>query len=199
MPLSAAVYIYLSDNTRIYNSVFYRNNSASVGGIGCFFSYPKIGYNDFYNNSGGNFGDCMLDLGDTMCCVNYNRLPADQFSNIFRDPLFRKPSSHDFMPQALSPLLDAATDTNSYCPQNGPMLDIGLFEYSYLIGDCNVDGSFNLADILFLINYIFHQGAAPVPLWSGDFNLDRRTNLVDVGNMINYIFKHGPAACDFLK
>ena len=194
-----AVYIYLSDNTRIYNSAFYSNKSANVGGIGCFFSYPEIGYNDFYNNSGGNFGDCMLELGDTTCCQNYNHIPADQYSNIYRDPQFRKPSSHDFMPTALSPLIDAATDTNSLCPQNGPILDIGLFEYSYLIGDCNVDNTFNLADIFFLINYIFNGGPVPLPLWSGDFNLDRRANLADVVTMINYIFKDGRAACDYLQ
>jgi len=191
-----AVYIYLSDNTKIYNSVFYRNNSASVGGIGCFFSFPEIGFNDFYDNTGGNFGDCLAGLGDTSCCFNYNRLPADQYSNIFRDPQFRNPGAHDFMPVAQSPLVDGASQISPLCPLNGIRLDIGLFEYSYVIGDCNVDQSFNISDIFFLINYIFFQGPAPLPVLSGDFNLDRKANIVDIQNMLNYIFKNCPGPCD---
>ena len=191
-----AVYIYLSDNTRIYNSVFYRNNSASVGGIGCFFSFPEIGFNDFYNNPGGDFGDCLTGLGDTSCCLNYNLLPADQYSNIFRDPLFRNPGAHDFMPAAQSPLVDGTSEISLLCPLNGIRLDIGLFEYSYLIGDCNVDQSFNISDIFFLINYIFYKGPAPLPKLSGDFNLDRRANIADVQKMLFYIFNNSPGPCD---
>jgi hypothetical protein len=84
---AGAIYIRLSSNVIIKNSVFYKNNNQTEtpsGGIGCYNSFPYIGYNDFYDNSGGDFGNCNYNYGDTSCCKNFNRIPCDSFFNIFR-------------------------------------------------------------------------------------------------------------------
>jgi len=64
------------------------------------------------------------------------------------------------------------------------------------LGDADDDAIVTVADIVFLINYIFVGGDAPQPLMTGDPNCDGRTNLADVVYLINYVFTGGPAPCD---
>jgi len=64
-----------------------------------------------------------------------------------------------------------------------------------LPGDANGDGRVDVGDAVFLINFIFKGGAAPVPLSSGDANCDGTTNVGDAVFIINYVFKGGPEPC----
>jgi hypothetical protein len=59
-------------------------------------------------------------------------------------------------------------------------------------GDANGDGLINSADVVYLINYLFKGGPAPVPLEAGDCNGDGIINSADVVYLINYLFKGGP-------
>ena len=59
-------------------------------------------------------------------------------------------------------------------------------------GDANGDGSVNIGDAVFIINYIFKGGSAPNPLAAGDANGDGFINIGDAVHLINYIFKSGP-------
>jgi M6 family metalloprotease-like protein len=60
-----------------------------------------------------------------------------------------------------------------------------------LCGDANGDGTVNVGDAVYLINYIFKGGPAPDPLCSGDANGDGVVNIADAVYLINYIFKGG--------
>lgn len=59
--------------------------------------------------------------------------------------------------------------------------------------DLNGDGLLTISDVIYLINYLFKGGAAPVPIQSGDCNCDVRVTVSDVVYFINYLFKGGPA------
>ena len=59
-------------------------------------------------------------------------------------------------------------------------------------GDANGDGSVNVGDAVFLINYVFKSGPAPDPLCTGDANGDDSINVGDAVYLINYVFKSGP-------
>lgn len=64
----------------------------------------------------------------------------------------------------------------------------------YIAGDLNFDGSANLTDLIWLVNYVFKGGPAPDPeLWIGDVTADCKVNLADIIYLVNYIFKGGPA------
>lgn len=67
---------------------------------------------------------------------------------------------------------------------------------NYVCGDANGDLSVNVADAVFLINYVFKGGAAPDPLDSGDANGDLSVNVADAVFLINYVFKGGVPPCD---
>jgi hypothetical protein len=62
-----------------------------------------------------------------------------------------------------------------------------------LPGDLNADGKVNVADVSYLINYLFIGGPPPEPEWTGDTNADCQVNTTDVIYLINYLFIGGPA------
>jgi len=59
-------------------------------------------------------------------------------------------------------------------------------------GDCNDDGIIDLADVVYLLNYLYKNGSAPEPLRVGDVNCDGIVDLADVVYLINYLFRNGP-------
>ncbi len=71
----------------------------------------------------------------------------------------------------------------------------GLYTKPYVCGDANNDGSVNVADAVYLIDYIFSHGPAPNPLLAGDANGDGTINVADAVYLIEYIFSGGAAPC----
>ncbi|GEM_PF-1038432 len=60
------------------------------------------------------------------------------------------------------------------------------------LGDVNADWADNAQDIVFLVNYKFKNGPAPVPLYSGDIDGNCIINILDIIYHVNYKFKGGP-------
>jgi hypothetical protein len=80
-----------------------------------------------------------------------------------------------------------------YCGWN--IDDVRVVSYDcqgYYCGDANGDDLVNVGDAVYLINYVFREGPAPVPLESGDANADGSANVGDAVYLIAYIFKGGP-------
>jgi len=69
----------------------------------------------------------------------------------------------------------------------------GLSKPSFLHGDANGDQVIDLADVVFLINYLYKGDIPPNPLEAGDANCDGNVDLADVVYLINYLYKGGPA------
>lgn len=64
---------------------------------------------------------------------------------------------------------------------------------THLAGDANGDGVVELADVVFLLNYLYRSGPAPDPLAAGDPNDDCVVELGDLVYLINYLYQGGPA------
>ena len=62
----------------------------------------------------------------------------------------------------------------------------------YIRGDANADGLINIADAVYLLNYLFTGGPAPEPLAAGDANCDGKVDIADVVYLVNYLFLGGP-------
>ena len=60
-------------------------------------------------------------------------------------------------------------------------------------GDCNGDAVIELGDVVYLIDYMYKDGSAPLPLNAGDVNCDGVVELGDVVYLITYLYKAGPA------
>jgi hypothetical protein len=68
-------------------------------------------------------------------------------------------------------------------------------ENPFECGDANSDGRVNVADAVYLIQYIFLGGPAPDSINAGDANCDGTINLGDVVYLISYVFRGGPPPC----
>jgi hypothetical protein len=85
---------------------------------------------------------------------------------------------------------------------NHPNIDTCSYSWnfiygSYICGDANGDGSVNVSDAVYIINYIFIGGDAPDPLASANVNCDMGVNVSDAVWIINYIFIGGNDPCDW--
>ncbi|MFH2049789.1 MAG: MXAN_6640 family putative metalloprotease [bacterium] len=65
-------------------------------------------------------------------------------------------------------------------------------------GDANFDGDVLVSDLVYMVNYIFKGGPAPLPIEdSGDFSCVNGINVVDLTDMVKYLFKGGsPSPCN---
>jgi hypothetical protein len=72
----------------------------------------------------------------------------------------------------------------------GAGCDLGAFEVEPQ-GDANGDGARDVADVFYIINYLFAGG--PVPHGRANVNGDSAIDVADVFYLINYLFAGGPA------
>jgi len=59
-------------------------------------------------------------------------------------------------------------------------------------GDVTGDGKVDIADVVFLNNYLFINGPSPNPKEKGDVNCDGVVNIGDTLYLLNYLFIQGP-------
>jgi hypothetical protein len=61
----------------------------------------------------------------------------------------------------------------------------------FLRGDCNSDGSVNIADASFVLNFLFLGGRDPTCMDSNDANDDGAVNIADASFILNFLFLGG--------
>jgi hypothetical protein len=83
----------------------------------------------------------------------------------------------------------------SIYPQYVHCLDGDIILGGISCGDMNGSGDINIADIVFMVNYIFRLGPPPHDPRKGDIDCDLRVTIGDVVYLINYVFKGGPEPC----
>ncbi|GAB4318748.1 MAG: hypothetical protein Kow0074_08130 [Candidatus Zixiibacteriota bacterium] len=77
-----------------------------------------------------------------------------------------------------------------------PAVNVGLVSVAALIGDLNVDGVYDAADMNSLIDILFFNAPMPNPQGIADTNCDGFVDAVDLNNLINFLFFSGPAPCE---
>ena len=64
-----------------------------------------------------------------------------------------------------------------------------------LCGDADGSSHIDIADVVYMVNYIFRQGAPPQDTREGDVDCDLRVTIADVVYLVNHIFRAGPNPC----
>ncbi len=70
-----------------------------------------------------------------------------------------------------------------------------VWECTVVCGDANGDGSVDIGDAVFVLNYLYKGGLPPAcdPITDcGDVNLDQTVDLGDAIYLLNYLYKNGP-------
>jgi len=66
----------------------------------------------------------------------------------------------------------------------------------FLRGDANGDGVINVADVVYIVNFLYRGGDPPDPTDAGDANCDGIVNVADVVYLVNYLYRGGdPPGC----
>ena len=168
------------------------NNSTvpidSVSNVDCRTSNWQSFYGTSYSAStlliGGiaNIGGgipCMPVGEGPVARIYFPRTCFDTFTVAFDTTYINEPGK----------LLVVDCSASSYTPS----FTAGARTYeSFLYGDINADCSRNIADVVYLINYIFTHGAAPLPANAGDVNGDCSIDIADAVYYIGWIFSGGP-------
>jgi hypothetical protein len=88
--------------------------------------------------------------------------------------------------------LDSASHSSEY-----QAVPFTFLYQSFVCG--NVNGSAgedpDIADLTFLVQYMFKGGPEPIPLIAGSVNCDQEVDISDLTYLVNYMFKSGPAPC----
>ncbi len=96
-----------------------------------------------------------------------------------------------------------ATNIDSLNPGCETMLGHGLIDpvaavqmaSGFICGDADGSTEIDIADAVYLMNYIFRDGAPPYPAMAGDANSDGVLDIGDPVFLIFYIFRSGPPPC----
>lgn len=79
------------------------------------------------------------------------------------------------------------------CDSDGEFEDMMYVENQWeRSGDIKRDGSVDLGDVVYLINYLFKDSLAPEPLRVADVNGDEAVDIGDVVYLVGYLYKSGP-------
>ncbi|OGC76012.1 MAG: hypothetical protein A2145_00915 [candidate division Zixibacteria bacterium RBG_16_40_9] len=123
--------------------------------------------------------EALIPPGSGSLCNIYFTL-NDTVGPITLDTTFFEPSNHLSFVTGEPPV--------DYVPR----FTAGVFPILvYLPGDATGDRKVDLADLIFLVNYVFKGGPAPLIVVAGDANGDCKTDLGDIIFLVNYVFKGG--------
>ena len=67
---------------------------------------------------------------------------------------------------------------------------------AYEHGDANADGKVTIADVVYIINYLFKFGPDPIPFETGDVDCNNKTDIVDAVYLVNYLFRRDKPPCN---
>jgi hypothetical protein len=99
----------------------------------------------------------------------------------------------EFLPVTFEPQGDWGR-YNAYTDTEGtslvqPTTISGTIFTDAILGDANSDAMVDVADVVYLLNYLFKAGQPPAPLGLGDYNQDGEVNVADAVALLNYLFR----------
>jgi hypothetical protein len=121
--------------------------------------------------------DLTLDSGD---CAVYCKVKASSLTGLA--------DLQDLIDKGKAWILERDMD----CPG----CDV-LCPETFLVGDANGSGNWDIDDIVYLIGFVFPPGFPPTPctITSGDANCSCGVDIDDVVYLIAYVFSGGPPPC----
>ncbi len=83
--------------------------------------------------------------------------------------------------------------SSNLCGKESAYQDLPFSFLVFKSGDANNDGITDVADVVYLINYLYKNGPEPTPPQSADVVHDAILDISDLIYLLNYLYRHGPA------
>lgn len=144
-----------------------------------------------YQNPGDANDDGMINVGDAVYLINY----FFKGGSAPPTPANGDPNGDCLVDMEDLVFLVCSLREKQIIPVDCTCQDPVMGESrNCLPGDANYDLVVNVADAVYMINYVFGGGPGPEPysVLSGDANGDRQANVGDAVYIINYVFSGGP-------
>lgn len=106
-------------------------------------------------------------------------------------PEYPNPLQEDFDEDLIGNVCDNCPEVYNPDQTDADGNDIGD-ACQHVCGDPDGDENTNILDIVYMINYLYKNGPAPVSPNESDVNSDSYINILDIVYLINYIYKNGP-------
>jgi len=201
-----------SSATIVNNTIAGNGRPSSVeddnqGGIYCYEDSSATVVNCIVWGNNGHYD--LHGCTATYSCIEHS-VPGE--GNISLDPKFASVGVgdsdyyNDYRLQLDSPAIDAGSDEENPGPDMeqhgrpcGGGIDMGAYETGgcsssaekFQRSDANADGTANLSDAVFVLNFLFLGGAEPDCLKSADFDDNGELDLTDSIVLLNFLFLGG--------
>lgn len=140
----------------------------------------------FGSGKADGFGTLFLPGGLSFACL---RIVEDVNSEFESSREFRYETKSGVVLLVDIPLTNMTPDTGTVMFEE--ILLLGPVSCCDTPGDANNDGKVNIADVVFVIDFLFRGGSAPACEAEGNANGDNKTNIADVSYVIAYVFAGG--------
>ena len=161
------------------------------------FLYPQAGWGwkdgqlcSIACTPGVSIQDQAIDTLDRTVVMTAEVIPAGPEDTFEADFILIEafiPEGFDFLQQHIRDTRDILI------PQ---LNELGLFRKDYpelICGDVNSSGIVDIADVVYLVTYLFQDGPQPKgPIWMGDVNSSAIVDIADVVFLVTYLFQDGP-------
>jgi parallel beta-helix repeat protein len=166
-----------ADTSIVTNSIFAFNRDYGFQ-TGSFAGYFRANCNDWFGNPSGNFH------------FQATGSPFDTSGNISANPLFCGTPGNRYGIATQSPCAPSGNSCGVLMGRYQPSCTI-----NFVCGDMNGDNDVDISDIVYLLQYIFTGGPAPVLLDAASVNCDGSIDIADIVYLIRYIFLGGDPPC----
>ncbi len=176
-----------------------------------------IGNYGIYNvskNGGSDWNELLNFTSTTTTLISNHNYNLDNISYLNNSPQYIRHTIFDSLGNIYSrPSFDVMTNTQVTVNTNTQSFPDGIYTsevfgwtpygansnistvqfINYVCGDIDNSGAVDIADMEFLVAYMFQAGSAPVHMASGDIECDEQIDIGDLAALVAYMFQNGPA------
>lgn len=152
---------------------------------------------NFSRPDGTSIGILHREVPDTNCwrcevwveevCMDWERIPTP--------PDCDSLGSDNCCPDSFEVVMDSVPYLD---PINVTLEDGSVTVAGFMCGDVDANGAVNIADLTYIVEFLFFGGPPPQPMASGNIDCQggETPNIADLVYIVTYLFEGGPAPCD---
>ena len=138
----------------------------------------------------------LIDFGSVPLWIGGGEMFRYKFVPLDTGIIIIDPESSGITPELFTVILTSANPDAPFVATSPPITVVTCASI-VITGDVNRDADITSSDIIYMVNYIFKGGPAPLPVYvAGDVNCTGDNTSSDIIYLVNFVFKSGIGPCD---